>query len=149
LAEAPQSETRETGSGERRIPLPTHASATGKRKTAVARVRVVPGTGNTLVNGRPVDEYFPRDTLRSLVAQPMAACNVVGRYDVHANIRGGGTSGQAAALRHGIARALEKLDPSQRFTLKKGGHLTRDARKKERKKYGQRGARARFQFSKR
>jgi small subunit ribosomal protein S9 len=124
-------------------------TATGKRKTAVARVRLLPGSGNMLVNGRPVDEYFPREALRGLVAQPMAACNAVGRYDVHASLHGGGIAGQAGALRHGIARALEKLDPTQRTTLKKGGHLTRDSRKKERKKYGQRGARARFQFSKR
>ena len=112
-------------------------------------MRLVPGTGNVVVNGRPADEYFPRDALRGLIAQPMVATNVVGRYDVFANLAGGGPSGQAGALRHGIARALEKLDPSQRTTLKKAGHLTRDARKKERKKYGQRGARARFQFSKR
>lgn len=124
-------------------------TATGKRKTAVARVRLQPGSGNVLVNGRPVDEYFPRDALRGLVAQPMTATNMVGRYDVHANIHGGGVAGQACALRHGIARALEKVDPGQRTTLKKAGYLTRDARKKERKKYGQRGARARFQFSKR
>lgn len=125
------------------------ATATGKRKTAVARVRLIPGSGNVVVNGRPSDEYFPRDALRGIVAQPMVAANVVGRYDVFANLTGGGPAGQAGALRHGIARALEKLDPSQRTTLKKAGYLTRDARKKERKKYGQRGARARFQFSKR
>jgi len=124
-------------------------TATGKRKTAVARVRLVPGTGNVRVNGRTVDEYFPREMLRGLVVQPLTATNVVGRYDVHATLHGGGVSGQAGALRHGIARALEKLDPTQRITLKKAGHLTRDSRKKERKKYGQRGARARFQFSKR
>jgi len=124
-------------------------SATGKRKTAVARVRLVPGTGNMLINGRPVDEYFPREMLRGLVVQPLSATNMVGRYDVHATLHGGGVAGQAGALRHGIARALEKLDPTQRTTLKKAGHLTRDSRKKERKKYGQRGARARFQFSKR
>ena len=124
-------------------------TATGKRKTAVARVRLLPGSGNMLVNGRPMEEYLPRDTLRGLVVQPLTAVNAVGRYDVHANIHGGGVAGQASALRHGIARALEQLDPSQRTTLKKAGYLTRDARKKERKKYGQRGARARFQFSKR
>jgi len=124
-------------------------TATGKRKTAVARVRLVPGSGNMLVNGRPVDEYFPREALRGLVVQPLADCNAATRYDVHANIHGGGVTGQAGALRHGIARALEKTDPTQRASLKKAGHLTRDARKKERKKYGQRGARARFQFSKR
>ena len=124
-------------------------TATGKRKTAVARVRLLPGSGNVLVNGRSVDEYFPRDALRGMIAQPLTATNVVGRYDVHAILRGGGIAGQACALRHGIARALEKLDPGQRSTLKKAGYLTRDSRKKERKKYGQRGARARFQFSKR
>ena len=124
-------------------------TATGKRKTAVARVRLLPGSGNMVVNGRAMEEYFPRDTLRGLVVQPLTACNAVGRYDIHANIQGGGVAGQASALRHGIARALEKLDPGQRTTLKKAGYLTRDARKKERKKYGQRGARARFQFSKR
>ncbi len=124
-------------------------TATGKRKTAVARVRLVLGSGNVVVNGKTVDEYFPREALRDLVAQPMAATNMVGRYDVHANIHGGGVTGQACALRHGIARAIEKVDPNQRTTLKKAGYLTRDARKKERKKYGQRGARARFQFSKR
>jgi small subunit ribosomal protein S9 len=124
-------------------------TATGKRKTAVARVRLLPGTGNVVVNGKTVEEYFPRDALRGLVVEPLAATNAVGRYDVHANCTGGGVSGQAGALRHGIARALEKADPTQRTTLKKAGHLTRDSRKKERKKYGQRGARARFQFSKR
>ena len=124
-------------------------TATGKHKTAVARVRLLPGTGNVLVNGRTVEEYFPRDALRALVVEPLATCNAAGRYDVHANLNGGGVTGQAGALRHGIARALEKADPTQRTALKKAGHLTRDARKKERKKYGQRGARARFQFSKR
>jgi len=123
--------------------------ATGKRKTARARVRLVPGAGNVLVNGRTVEDYFPREALRGMIVAPLAACNAVGRYDVHVTIGGGGIAGQAVALRHGIARALEKADPTQRTTLKKAGHLTRDSRKKERKKYGQRGARARFQFSKR
>jgi small subunit ribosomal protein S9 len=124
-------------------------SATGKRKTAVARVRLQLGTGNILVNGRAFDEFFTRESLRILVRQPLEATNLGGRYDVVAKLHGGGMTGQAGALRHGIARALEKTDPNLRQTLKRAGFLTRDARKKERKKYGQRGARARFQFSKR
>ena len=123
--------------------------ATGKRKTAVARVRLRLGTGQILVNGRPVEEYFPREALRILIQQPFEATNTAGRFDVLARVEGGGVSGQAGALRHGIARALESLDPAARPPLKQAGFLTRDARKKERKKYGQRGARARFQFSKR
>jgi small subunit ribosomal protein S9 len=123
--------------------------ATGRRKTSAARVRLRPGNGNLLVNGRPLDEYFNRETLRILVKQPLEMVNASTRYDVVATVRGGGMSGQAGALRHGIARALEKFDESLRTTLKRGGFLTRDARIKERKKYGQRGARARFQFSKR
>ena len=124
-------------------------TATGKRKTAVARVRLLPGSGNVVVNGKTVDEYFPRDFLRGLVVEPLAACNAATRYDVHAKLNGGGVAGQAGALRHGISRALEKFDEGNRPSLKKAGLLTRDARKKERKKYGQKGARARFQFSKR
>ena len=123
--------------------------ATGKRKTSVARVRLALGTGQIVVNGRRLEEYFPRPALCDLVRQPLDAVNAVGTYDVAANIHGGGITGQAGALRHGIARALEKADPALRSTLKRAGLLTRDARKKERKKYGQRGARARFQFSKR
>ncbi len=124
-------------------------SATGKRKTAVARVRLQLGTGNILVNGRAFEEFFTRESLRILVRQPFETTNLGGRYDVIAKLHGGGMTGQAGALRHGIARALEKTDPNLRQTLKRAGFLTRDARKKERKKYGQRGARARFQFSKR
>lgn len=127
----------------------TAAIATGRRKTSVARVRMQLGAGNLLVNGRPLDEYFGREVLRILVKQPLDQANAVTRYDVSASVRGGGPSGQAGALRHGISRALEKLDPGLRPVLKRGGFLTRDARKKERKKYGQRGARRRFQFSKR
>jgi small subunit ribosomal protein S9 len=122
---------------------------TGKRKTAVARVRLRLGGGSIRVNGKPVDEYFTREVLRILVRQPLESTNTTTRFDVNANVGGGGPAGQAGALRHGIARALEKFDTSVRPTLKRGGFLTRDARKKERKKYGQRGARARFQFSKR
>ncbi len=124
-------------------------SATGKRKTAVARVRLQLGTGNILVNGRAFEEFFTRESLRILVRQPLEATNLRSRYDVVAKLHGGGMTGQAGALRHGIARALEKTDPSLRQTLKRAGFLTRDARKKERKKYGQPGARKRFQYSKR
>ena len=127
----------------------TSAAATGKRKTAIARVTLKLGTGNFQVNGRTLEDYFPRESLRMLVRQPMETVNVVGTYDVAARITGGGVTGQAGALRHGISRALERLDGSMRPPLKRSGFLTRDARKKERKKYGQRGARARFQFSKR
>lgn len=123
--------------------------ATGKRKTAVARVRLKLGNGNVLVNGRPAAEYFPREILLMRIQQPFEATGVEGRYDVTASIRGGGISGQADALCHGISRALEKSDPTMRAPLKRKGFLTRDARKKERKKYGQKGARARYQFSKR
>lgn len=127
----------------------THYNATGKRKTAIARVRLRLGAGNILVNGRPMDEFFPRDTLRIAVREPLELTNSAGRYDIAAKVIGGGPTGQAGALRHGIARALERLDPNLRPVLKRAGLLTRDARKKERKKYGQKGARARFQFSKR
>jgi small subunit ribosomal protein S9 len=125
------------------------ATATGKRKTSVARVRIAVGTGNFQINGRQLEDYFPREALQMQIRQPLESVNAVGNYDISANIRGGGVGGQAGALRHGIARALEKVDPKLRSSLKRGGFLTRDARKKERKKYGQRGARARFQFSKR
>ncbi len=123
--------------------------ATGKRKTAVARVRLQPGNGTITVNGRSLEDYFPREVSRMVIHQPFEAVSGMGRYDIRANIKGGGLSGQADALRHGIARALEKFDEGNRGALKKQGMLTRDARKKERKKYGQKGARARFQFSKR
>jgi small subunit ribosomal protein S9 len=123
--------------------------ATGKRKTAVARVRMKPGTGQILVNGKPMTEYFPREVLHMRIVAPFEVAGVEGRYDVIAKLHGGGMSGQADALRHGIARALEKVDESLRSPLKRQGFLTRDARKKERKKYGQKGARARYQFSKR
>lgn len=125
------------------------ALTTGKRKTAVARVRLSLGTGAITVNGRPMEEYFPRDALQILIRGPLDVTGSVERYDIKATIHGGGVAGQAGALRHGIARALEKLDSTQRLTLKREGYLTRDPRRKERKKYGQKGARARFQFSKR
>ena len=124
-------------------------TATGKRKSAVARVRMKPGTGQIVINGRTMVDYFPREVLHMRIQTPFEAVGAEGRWDVTAKIHGGGVSGQADALRHGIARALEKSDESLRTPLKRGGLLTRDARKKERKKYGQKGARARFQFSKR
>lgn len=123
--------------------------ATGKRKTAVARIRMRPGTGSILVNGRTLDEYFGREVLRGVVRQALDLVNQTARWDVAASVHGGGPTGQAGALRHGIARALVSVDEGLRPQIKRGGLLTRDARKKERKKYGQRGARARFQFSKR
>ena len=124
-------------------------AATGRRKSSIARVRLSLGAGTLLVNGKPMEEYFPRETLQILVKQPLEVSNATGRFDVHAHVNGGGIAGQAGALRHGISRALEKFDATLRPPLKRAGLLTRDAREKERKKYGQRGARARFQFSKR
>jgi small subunit ribosomal protein S9 len=123
--------------------------ATGKRKTAIARVRMKPGTGQVIVNGRPMTEYFPREVLHMRIQNPFEVVGAEARWDVTARITGGGVAGQADALRHGISRALEKTDETLRPSLKTKGLLTRDARKKERKKYGQKGARARFQFSKR
>ena len=122
---------------------------TGKRKTAIAQVRLRPGTGIITVNDKPMDEYFTRESQCILIKEAFEAANVQDRYDVTARCTGGGSSGQAGALRHGIARALEKVNAELRGPLTKRGLLTRDARKKERKKYGQKGARARFQFSKR
>lgn len=124
-------------------------TATGKRKTAVARVRLNYGSGQVAVNGKPLVDYFPREVLIMRINSAFEAANAQEKFDVVARVEGGGPSGQADAVRHGIARALEKIDPNMRGPLKRKGFLTRDARKKERKKYGQRGARARFQFSKR
>jgi small subunit ribosomal protein S9 len=112
-------------------------------------VRLTFGSGEITVNGRKMDEYFPRAALQIMVRTPFEKTESLGRYNIDATLCGGGVAGQAGALRHGIARAIEKLDGSQRTTLKRAGYLTRDPRKKERKKYGQKGARARFQFSKR
>ena len=123
--------------------------ATGRRKSAVARVKLVPGNGRVIVNKRPVEIHFPRAILRQHMMEALAAVGQGGSFDITVTVRGGGVAGQAGATRHGIARALEKFDPSLRPVLKKEGLLTRDARVKGRKKYGQRGARARFQFSKR
>jgi small subunit ribosomal protein S9 len=123
--------------------------ATGKRKTAVARVWLQPGTGTIVVNRRPFDAYFPRETLRLIVLQPFEVTEQAGRFDVFATLAGGGVSAQAEALRHGISKALLAYNAALRDRLKRAGFLTRDARVKERKKYGQPGARKRFQFSKR
>lgn len=122
---------------------------TGRRKTAVARVRLKPGDGRIVVNRRPMEDYFGRAALRMVITQPLKLTGVEGKFDVVANVRGGGSSGQAEAIRHGISRALLGVDQGLRPSLRKAGLLTRDPRVKERKKYGQRGARARFQFSKR
>ena len=123
--------------------------ATGRRKHAVARVWMQPGTGKIDINRRSLEEYFGRETSRMVFRQALELTETSGRFDVFVNVRGGGLSGQADAIRHGISRVLIQVDPAFRPTLKKAGYLTRDARQKERKKYGQRGARARFQFSKR
>jgi small subunit ribosomal protein S9 len=123
--------------------------ATGRRKHAVARVWLQPGSGKIAINQRSLEEYFGRETSRMVFRQALELTETSGRYDVFVNVSGGGLSGQADAIRHGISRSLIKIDPAFRPALKKAGYLTRDARAKERKKYGQRGARARFQFSKR
>ncbi len=122
---------------------------TGRRKTAVARVRLVPGTGNIIINDRPLDEYFSYDTLKVLVKQPLEITETYGKFDVIARVEGGGFTGQAGAVRHGISRALLKVDEELKPVLKKAGFLTRDPRMKERKKYGLKKARKAPQFSKR
>ncbi len=127
----------------------TRYYATGKRKTSIARVWVFPGDGRILVNNTPMDEYFLRETSLMIIKQPFELTGTWGRFDVRATVKGGGLSGQAGALRHGITKALLEIDPSYRPTLKKAGLITRDSRIKERKKYGLKGARKSFQFSKR
>ena len=124
-------------------------SGTGRRKSSTARVRLVPGTGRVVVNNRDAEDFFPYETLRMILKQPLAVTENEGNYDVHVNVHGGGFTGQAGAIRHGIARALLKADPEYRTSLKRAGLLTRDARMKERKKYGLKGARRAPQFSKR
>jgi small subunit ribosomal protein S9 len=121
----------------------------GRRKEAVARVRLTPGTGNITVNGRTMDEYFGRETSKMILVEPLKLVDQMGKLDIAVNANGGGLSGQAGAIRHGISRALVDLNPEWRSILKKAGFLTRDARAVERKKYGRPGARKRFQFSKR
>ena len=123
--------------------------STGRRKTAIARVWMMPGSGKILINRRELDNYFGRATSKMVVRQPLELTETVGRYDIFVNVNGGGLSGQAEAIRHGVTRSLMKINAAFRPNLKKVGYVTRDSRQKERKKYGQRGARARFQFSKR
>jgi small subunit ribosomal protein S9 len=123
--------------------------ATGRRKTAVARVYLVPGSGQITINGRDDESYFGRPTCSMVVRQPFEEVELLGKYDVDARVSGGGVNSQAGAVRHGITRALMVLDGGLRPKLKSAGYVTRDPRKNERKKYGQRAARARFQFSKR
>lgn len=122
---------------------------TGRRKESVARVRLVAGEGRIVINGRDIDNYFGLETLKAIVRQPLVLTDTVSRYDVLVNVHGGGISGQAGAIRHGIARALLKVDPEFRPVLKKAGFLTRDPRMTERKKYGLKKARRAPQFSKR
>jgi len=123
--------------------------ATGKRKTAISRTWLTPGSGEITINNRPVDVYFPIETLRLQMLEPLKLTNTLGSFDIKASVKGGGLSGQVEAVRHGITKALIASDPDLRLALKKAGFVKRDPRVKERKKYGQRGARARFQFSKR
>lgn len=123
--------------------------ATGKRKSAIARVWMKLGEGNIVINKRPIDEYLTTDIARMIVSQPLELTNTMGRYDITVNVKGGGYSGQVGAIKHGISLALLKINGEFRDSLKKAGFITRDSRIKERKKYGQRSARARFQYSKR
>lgn len=122
---------------------------TGRRKNATARTRLYSGTGAIEVNGRPFENYFPRKSLQMVIRQPLVLSKLTDKLDIKVTVCGGGVTGQAEAVRHGISRALLSVDPALRGVLKKAGLLTRDARKKERKKYGLRAARARFQYSKR
>ena len=123
--------------------------ATGRRKSSTARVFLRPGKGTIVVNKRAIDDYFPNETLKMILRQPLQLTETVDKFDIVATVKGGGMSGQAGAIKHGISRALVEYNQELRKRLKEGGFLTRDARVKERKKYGQKGARARFQFSKR
>ncbi len=123
--------------------------ATGRRKQAVCRARLMEGDGKWEINGRPIEDYFPSATHRMIISEPLKLTNTDGRYDIVARIEGGGISGQAGALRHAISKALAELDPDLRVSLKKAGFLTRDAREKERRKYGLKKARKAPQYSKR
>ena len=123
--------------------------ATGKRKNSIARVWMTPGAGKIVINGRTIEDYFGREVLRMIINQPLELVNALGKFDINVLASGGGTSGQAGALRHGISKALLEVDADMRGALKKAGFLTRDPRVVERKKYGRPGARKRFQFSKR
>ena len=128
---------------------PNRIHTTGRRKEAKARVILFPGSGNVTVNDRPIDKYFPTETMRLIVMQPFSLTDTKGKYDVAANVCGGGMSAQAGAMRHGISRAIAIIDETKKVILRRSGYLTRDPRMKERKKYGQKGARRRFQFTKR
>lgn len=123
--------------------------ATGKRKNAIARTWLMPGKGAIIVNDRPVEDYFKIESVKTIMTQPLVLTNTIGLFDIKVRVKGGGISGQAGAIRHGITKALILSDPELRQVLKKAGFVKRDSRVKERKKYGQKGARARFQFSKR
>jgi small subunit ribosomal protein S9 len=129
--------------------MPQLQISVGRRKESVARVRLSPGTGNITINGRPLDAYFGRETSKMILVEPLKLVDQMGKLDVYVTAKGGGLSGQAGAIRHGITRALCELNPEFRPVLKKAGFVTRDARAVERKKYGRPGARKRFQFSKR
>jgi small subunit ribosomal protein S9 len=123
--------------------------ATGKRKTAIARTWIMPGNGEITINDSPMDDYFKVEVVKTIIKQPLVLTNTLESFDVKARVTGGGFSGQAGAIRHGISKALISANPELRKVLKRAGYIRRDARVKERKKYGQKGARARFQFSKR
>jgi small subunit ribosomal protein S9 len=129
--------------------MPQLPISVGRRKESVARVRLTPGTGNVTINGRTMDAYFGRETSKMILVEPLKIVDQMGKLDVFVNAHGGGLSGQAGAIRHGITRALMEMNPEYRPLLKKAGFVTRDARAVERKKYGRPGARKRFQFSKR
>jgi small subunit ribosomal protein S9 len=129
--------------------MATQQITVGRRKESVARVRIAPGTGNITINGRTMDEYFGRETSKMILVEPLKLVDQMGKLDIFVNAKGGGLSGQAGAIRHGISRALCDYNPEFRPVLKKAGFMTRDARAVERKKYGRPGARKRFQFSKR
>jgi small subunit ribosomal protein S9 len=129
--------------------MPQLHISVGRRKESVARVRLAPGTGNITINGRTLDHYFGRETSKMILVEPLKLVDQIGKLDVFVNTHGGGLSGQAGAIRHGITRALMEMNAEYRPILKKAGFVTRDARAVERKKYGQPGARKRFQFSKR
>jgi len=124
-------------------------AATGRRKNSIARIRLMSGEGKIVVNSRPFNQYFPRESNRLIIMQPLELAKLESKLDVYANVQGGGLSGQAGAMKHGITRALVKLDADLKTVLKKAGFLTRDSRMRERKKYGRKRARRRFQFTKR
>src|SRR4051794_41556995 len=152
LGQQPQTAVGDTSDApvrEQKLDAQGRAYATGKRKDAVARVWIKPGPGQITVNKRPVDQYFARPVLRMILQQPLQVANRVGQYDVVVTVAGGGLSGQAGAVRHGLAKALTHYEPELRPPLKREGFLTRDARVVERKKYGKAKARRSFQFSKR